>query len=41
MDIKLKRNEKIYVVSEDYRHHTILSCYINNFLEYKFKFITI
>lgn len=35
MDIKLKRNEKVYIVSEDYRHHTILSCYTNNILAYK------
>lgn len=35
MDIKLKRNEKVYIISEDYRHHTILSCYTNNILAYK------
>lgn len=35
MDINLKRNEKEYIVSEDYRHHTILACYSNNILTYK------
>lgn len=35
MDIKLKRNEKTYIVSEDYRHHIILACYANNILAYK------
>lgn len=35
MDINLKRNEKEYIVSEDYRHHTILACYSNNILIYK------
>lgn len=35
MDIKLKRNEKVYIVSEDYRHHTILACYANNILVYQ------
>lgn len=35
MNINFKRNEQIYIVSEDYRHHTILTCYINNILVYK------
>lgn len=35
MDINLKRNEELYIVSEDYRHHTILACYANNILIYK------
>lgn len=35
MDIKLKRNENTYIVSEDYRHHIILACYANNILAYK------
>ena len=35
MDIKLKRNENVYIVSEDYRHHIILACYANNILAYK------
>lgn len=35
MDIKLKRNERVYIVSEDYRHHVILSYYVNNILAYK------
>lgn len=35
MDIKFKRNEKVYIVSEDYRHHTLLSCYANSILTYK------
>lgn len=35
MNIKLNKNEKIYIISVDYRHHTILSCYANNILTYK------
>ena len=35
MNINLKRNEKIYIISVDYRHHTILSCYANNILTFK------
>ena len=35
MDIKLKKNEKTYIISVDYRHHSILSCYANNILTYK------
>lgn len=35
MDIKLKRNETIYIVSEDYRYNMILCCYVNNILTYK------
>lgn len=35
MNINLKRNEKTYIISVDYRHHTILSCYANNILAYK------
>lgn len=35
MNIKLKKNEKTYIISVDYRHHSILSCYANNILTYK------
>ena len=35
MDIKLNKNEKTYIISVDYRHHSILSCYVNNILTYK------
>lgn len=35
MNINLKKNEKTYIISVDYRHHTILSCYANNILTYK------
>lgn len=35
MDIKLKKNEKTYIISVDYRHHTLLACYANNILTYK------
>lgn len=35
MNIKFKKNEKTYIISVDYRHHTILSCYANNILTYK------
>lgn len=35
MDINLKRNEKTYIISVDYRRHSILSCYANNTLTYK------
>lgn len=34
-NINLKRNEKTYIISVDYRHHTILSCYANNILTFK------
>lgn len=34
MDIEFKRNEKLYIVSKDYRFHTILSCYANNIQMY-------
>lgn len=35
MDIKLKRNKKTYIISVDYRYHTILSCYANDILAFK------
>lgn len=35
MDIEFKRNEKLYIISEDYRFHAILTCYANNILVYK------
>lgn len=35
MDINLKRNEKTYIISVDYRYHTILNCYANNVLTFK------
>lgn len=35
MNIKLNRNEKTYIISVDYRQHTILSCYANNILTFK------
>lgn len=35
MDIKLKKNEKTYIISFDYRYHLLLSCYSNNILTYK------
>lgn len=35
MDIKFKRNETVYILSEDYSYNTILSCYTNNILTYK------
>lgn len=35
MDIKLKKNEKTYIISVDYRHHSMLDCYANNTLTYK------
>lgn len=35
MNINFKRNEKTYIISVDYRHHTILSCYANNILAFK------
>lgn len=35
MNINFKKNEKTYIISVDYRHHTILSCYANNIVIYK------
>lgn len=36
MNIELnKRKIKTYIISVDYRHHTILSCYANNILTFK------
>ena len=35
MDNKLKKNEKIYIITVDYKDHSILTCYANNILTYK------